>query len=103
VDLFACAPHLDGVLFCAYFARPEGVARLLKGARAAVGPGRQVIAGFQLFHPNVADAADLTARVAAARPHADGFNFYNLGLVPPARLSWIRRALGQGELASTRR
>jgi hypothetical protein len=46
-----------------------------------------------LFHPNLSDAEDLAARVTAAKTCADGFNFYNLGLVPPARLAWMRDAL----------
>ena len=93
IDMAACAPHLSGILYCGYFADPKGLDRLLGEARQDIGPGKSLIAGFQLFHPNVRDAADLRARVAAARPHADGWNFYNLGLVPPARLGWIRQAL----------
>jgi hypothetical protein len=92
VDLAACAPHLGGALYCAYVQPPERIPALLAPVRAALGD-KALIAGFQLFHPNVRDAADLAARVAAARPTVQGFNFYNLGLVPPARLAWISRAL----------
>lgn len=93
VDLPAVAPHLDGVLHCAYFTAVDRIDGVLGEARAALGPDKTLIAGFQLFHPEVADAADLRARVGAARGQADGFNFYNLGLVPRARLDWIARAL----------
>jgi hypothetical protein len=51
------------------------------------------VAGFQLFHPNLADEADLVARVGATRDLADGLNFYNLGLVPAARLGWMGSAI----------
>jgi hypothetical protein len=94
VDLPAAAAAVDGLLHCAYTVPPGRIGALLSGLRRAIGPGRRLIAGFQLFHPTVRDADDLAARVAAAAPHADGFNFYNLGLVPPARLGWIARALG---------
>lgn len=94
VDLAAVAPHCDGVLFCVYTTPAARIGAVLDAARRAVGPDKAVIAGFQLFHPEVADAADLAERVAAARGVADGFNFYNLGLVPPARLAWIGAALG---------
>jgi hypothetical protein len=93
VDPALVAPHLDGLLYCAYFAPPERIPALLGPLRALLGPGKDLIAGFQLFHPNVRDAGDLAARVRAASAHADGFNFYNLGLVPPARLGWISGAL----------
>ncbi len=93
VDVAAVAPFVDGILHCAYFTPVDRIAGLLDGARAVLGPGKTLIAGFQLFHPNVKDRADLAARVAAAGG-ADGFNFYNLGLVPPKRLEWIGAALG---------
>ena len=93
LDIAALAPHLGGVLYCAYFAPPERIGALLAPVKAALGRGKRLTAGFQLFHPNLADAADLAARVAAAVPHADDLNFYNLGLVPPARLAWMRDAL----------
>jgi hypothetical protein len=51
------------------------------------------VAGFQLFHPNVAGEADLVARVGATEGLAHHLNFYNLGLVPPARLAWMAAAL----------
>ena len=93
LDIAALAPHLGGVLFCAYFAPPGRIGALLAPVKAALGRGKRLTAGFQLFHPNLADAADLAARVAAAGLQADDLNFYNLGLVPPARLAWMRDAL----------
>ena len=87
-----CAPHLDGVVLCAYEQAPGRVAEVLGPWRGTLGE-RTLIAGFQLFHPNVRDGADLAGRVAAARDVADGLNFYNLGLVPPARLPWVKAAL----------
>ncbi len=93
LNIPALAPHLGGVLYCAYFAPAERVGALLVPVRAAIGPDKRLAAGFQLFHPNHADATDLAARVAAAAPYADGLNFYNLGLVPPARLAWVRDAV----------
>jgi hypothetical protein len=92
VDLTRCARHVDGVLFCGYVAAPAALPGLLAPVRDVIGD-KTLIAGFQLFHPNVRDRQDLAARVAAAAPSVDGFNFYNLGLVPPARLRWIAQAL----------
>jgi hypothetical protein len=93
VDIAAATKGVDGVLYCAYFQRAGEVGAALAPVRAALGPGQSLVVGYQLFHPNVADKADLVARVAAAGEVA-GLNFYNLGLVPPVRLGWIAAALG---------
>lgn len=89
IDLAAVIPHLDGILHCAYFTRQADITGLMARTRASIGPDKVLIAGFQLFHPEVRDAADLAARVVATTGHVDGLNFYNLGLVPPKRLEWI--------------
>ena len=93
VDLAAIAPHVDGVLHCAYVTPLGRIEGLMAQARQVLGPDKTLIAGYQLFHPNVQDRADLEARARAAGPWVDGFNFYNLGLVPPKRLDWIRTAV----------
>ncbi len=93
VDPDTALPTVDGVLFCAYVQPPDQIATLLQGFRQRLRPNQTVTAGFQLFHPNIADEADLVARVSATHGLADGLNFYNLGLVPPARLGWIAAAL----------
>ena len=93
IDLPQLVPHLDGILHCAYFTPPDQIAPLMAQTRAVLGPDRTLIAGFQLFHPTVQDRSDLEARVGQAMHSADGVNFYNLGLVPRARLDWIRTAV----------
>ena len=92
VDRAAAAAACDGVLLCAYTVPAEEVATVLSHARAEIGD-RTLVAGFQLFHPEVAGPADYAARLAAALPLVDGTNHYNLGLVPRARLGWLRSAL----------
>lgn len=94
VDIATAAAVCDGVLHCAYTTTRDRIGPLMEKARALLGPDKTLIAGFQLFHPEVADAADLAGRTAAAAPYVDGVNYYNLGLVPKARLKWISQALG---------
>ncbi len=94
IDLPSIVPHVDGILHCAYFTDTARIGPLMAATRTLLGADRTLIAGFQLFHPNLRDRADLEARVGQAAEHVDGFNFYNLGLVPPARLDWVRSALG---------
>lgn len=93
VDLAQVAPYLDGVLHCAYFTQTEDIAPLMEETRALLGPDKTIIAGFQLFFPTVSNRSDIENRLARAAPYVDGINFYNLGLVPRARLDWIRSAL----------
>lgn len=93
VDPDTALPQVDGLLFCAYVQPPDRIAALLQGFRQRLRPGQTLAAGFQLFYPSVADEADLVARVGATRGLVNGLNFYNLGLVPPARLGWIAAAL----------
>ena len=93
IHLSDAAAACDGILHCAYFTVPDHIAPALAEARAALGRHKTLIAGFQLFHPEVRDAADLAARTREALREADGLNYYNLGLVPAARLDWIAAAL----------
>ncbi len=92
VDIAAAAAGVDGVLYCAYFQKADAVAAALAPVRTALGADRDLVVGYQLFHPNVGGRDDLVARVRAAG-EVSGLNFYNLGLVPPVRLSWIAAAL----------
>ena len=93
VDLPSIADNCDGVVHCAYTTPPDRIGPALTAARDILGPGKTIIAGFQLFHPEVADRDDMRSRAQAALPLADGINFYNLGLVPAARLGWIGHSL----------
>lgn len=93
IDLASLVPRIDGILHCAYFTAPDRIGPLMAETRALLGPDRTLVAGFQLFHPNLRDRNDLADRVSRTVPHVDGLNFYNLGLVPPARLAWVPPAL----------
>lgn len=97
VDRAMAAPHVQSFLYCAYTQPADEIGQVLSALRAEIGSAPCLHVGFQLFHPNVADRRDLAARIAAAAPHADGINAYNLGLVPPARLDWLRAAVAATE------
>jgi len=83
----------DGVTLCVYARPPEAVAAGVARARAAMPPEKSLRAGLRLFFPEVASAEDVAARARAAiGAGASGINFYNYGLVPAARLDWVRAA-----------
>ncbi|WP_307437020.1 hypothetical protein [Labrys monachus] len=97
-DLAAAGAVCDGVILCAYDMSPPQVTALLRGGRQAVGPDKFVGAGFRVFYPEMQGAADLVERVrAAAAAGADGLNFYNYGLIPQARLDWVRQAISAAQ------
>ena len=99
INLPSIIPHIDGILHCAHVTPHDRITPLMAQTRALLGPDKTLIAGFQLFHPNLRDRADLAARVGQTRGHVDELNFYNLGLVSPARLDWIRSALAEPLMA----
>jgi hypothetical protein len=93
-DLAAIARACDGIVFCAYDAPPAVVGREVAATAKALPPGASLVTGLRLFVPELSGPGDLAVRVeAAARAGAMGFNFYNYGLVPAARLDWVRAAL----------
>ncbi len=94
VDLAAVAACCDGVILCAYDMAPDAVRQLMERARATIGPGKYLGAGFRVFYPEMSGPADLVARARAALlGGAEGINFYNYGLIPRARLDWVRQAV----------
>ena len=93
VNLPDIIPHIDGVLHCAYHTAQDRIAPLMAHTRSLLGPDKSLIAGLLLTYPAATGPDHLAARATQALLHADGLNFYNLGLVPPARLDWIKACL----------
>lgn len=88
VDLAAVSRTVDGLVVLAYDLDAPAVAERTAGARALRSDGYLSV-GLRL--DGTAGAEGLKARMAAAaRGGADGCNLYNYGLVPAARLDWVR-------------
>jgi hypothetical protein len=99
-DLAEAVEACDGAILCAYWTPPREVADLIRAARGVVGADKYLGVGLRVFYPEMSNAAELAARAtAAAEASADGVNFYNYGLVPEARLGWVRRAVEAVSLA----
>ncbi|HWK67823.1 MAG TPA: hypothetical protein VNS34_23100 [Rhizobiaceae bacterium] len=92
-DLAPLGKVCDGAILCAYDMEPGDVAQLLAAGRAALGPDKFLGTGYRLFYPEMSDADVLAAKVKPALEAGVGINFYNYGLVPAARLDWVRQAL----------
>ena len=88
-------------MHCAYFTALDRIAPLMAQTRALLGPGKALVAGLQLLHPTIRDRADLTARVGQARGLVEGLCFYNLGLVPPARLEASCRLISSNQVLNS--
>jgi hypothetical protein len=93
-DLAALGKVCDGAILCAYDMQAGDVAQLLAAGRTALGPDKFLGTGYRLFYPEMSDASVLAAKVKPALEAGVGINFYNYGLVPAARLDWVKQALG---------
>jgi hypothetical protein len=94
VDLEAVGKVCDGAILCCYGMPPEEVTALIADGRKALGPDKYLGAGYRVFYPEVPSGAELSTRATAAiAAGADGINFYNYGLIPEARLDWVRSAV----------
>jgi hypothetical protein len=92
-DLDSLKRSCDGVVFCAYDRTVEAVAADTAALHAVLGTGVKLGVGMRLFHPEMASADDVVARSSAAwRAGATELDYYNYGLIPAARLDWIRAA-----------
>jgi len=92
-DLAAHARASDDVVLCVYDRAPGAVAADLAAVRRVIGGDRHLGAGVRLFYPEMKGPQDLVARArAAAGAGANELSFYNYGLVPAARLDWLRAA-----------
>ena len=93
-DLAAVTQACDGAIVCGYDMEATQVGTLLADTATTIGPEKHLGTGFRLFYPEMTGPADLVARTeAAAKAGAGRINFYNYGLVPKARLDWVRQAI----------
>ncbi len=92
-DLAAMQRVCDGVVFCAYDRTPAAIETETAVLRAALDARVKLGVGLRLFHPEMQSAADVVSRaLSALKTGAAEIDFYNYGLIPAARLDWIRAA-----------
>jgi hypothetical protein len=93
-DLVALGGICDGVVFCAYDRTPAAVGADVAAVRAALPPRCSLGAGMRMFYPEMTCAGDVVERTQAAiQAGATDLHYYNYGLVPAARLDWVRAAI----------
>ena len=91
IDVEAIGRVCDGLVVCVYNSPPALVSRDIAEASRLVPSDKHLSAGFQVFHPETKGPEDLQSKVQeAVRAGARGLNFYNYGLIPRARLAWIK-------------
>lgn len=93
-DLAQLSKQCDGIVFCAYDRTPAAVAADVAAVRAALPPHCGLGVGMRLVYPEMTSAQDLVERTKAAIQNgATDLHYYNYGLVPAARLDWVRTAV----------
>ncbi len=92
VDLKKISSLCDGTVICCYDNSAEQ-----SGKNVAVSKDSfdcDVLVGMRAFYPEYGSDAEFTAKTQAAKQNgADGFIFYNYGLIPPSQLLWVKRAM----------
>jgi hypothetical protein len=90
MDLRGLSAVADEIIALSYFHDPRAVAADVRLARELCGGAEKVVVGLSLLAPATTDAANLRAKVDAARATgAAKFSFYNFGFLSEARLSWL--------------
>lgn len=90
MDLRGLSSHADEVITLSYVHDPRQVAADVRFARDLTGDTEGVIVGLSLLAQATSDAANLQAKVQAARElGASKFSFYNYGFLSEARLAWL--------------
>jgi hypothetical protein len=93
-DLNALGKICDGVLFCAYDRLPAAVHADVAAVRKLLPAQGRLGVGMRLFYPEMISAHDVVERTQAAiQAGATDLHYYNYGLVPAARLDWVRAAV----------
>ncbi|MCL5677156.1 MAG: hypothetical protein M1602_04710, partial [Firmicutes bacterium] len=84
----------DGVVVCTYDTKAPQVGLDIADARKQIPADKYLSTGLRVFYPEVTGESELVAKVQeAAKAGTQSFNFYNYGLIPPARLDWVRQSL----------
>lgn len=93
IDVAEIAKVCDGLVVCAYDSSPEQVYLDIKEAAGLIRP-KYLSAGFRVFYPEMHDAREITSAIRSAQQAgANALNFYNYGLLPKTRLSWIHQGI----------
>jgi hypothetical protein len=93
-DVAALAKVCDGILLCAYDRSPVSVKADTAVVRAMLPAHCRLGVGIRLFYPEMKSARDIVDRTQAAiQAGASEIHYYNYGLVPAARLDWVRAAI----------
>jgi hypothetical protein len=92
VDFEAISQCTDGIVVCCYDSDAARVGTDMRQSRAVSGDA-PLFTGLRLFYPEVHNKQDFIDKVLqATEAGTDGFVFYNYGLIPQKRLSWIAEA-----------
>ncbi len=90
MDLRGLSTHADEIITLSYVHDPRQVAADVQFARDLTGGTDGVVVGLSLLAPATTDAANLQAKIQAARDlGATKFSFYNYGFLSETRLGWL--------------
>ncbi|WP_417432137.1 hypothetical protein [Kiloniella sp.] len=95
VDIKAIGQACDGVIICAYTATETEISNIISETRNHLGSTKYLGLGASLFYEHTPTQKQLAERIdTAIETGTNGINYYNYGLVPEARLSWVKSSNG---------
>ncbi|MDB5055812.1 MAG: hypothetical protein JWM44_3862 [Bacilli bacterium] len=93
VDFQEISKINDGIVVCCYDSPPQQVGASMAQSKKAAN-ATQLHTGLRVFYPENHNKAEFLDKVALAEAAGtNGFVFYNYGLIPKARMTWIREAI----------
>ena len=96
----ALAPLVRSAIVNCYTASPADALRRWQEYAAATSPSWQRLCGLRVGDDWLRSAAEAEAAVAGlAQAGADGYCFYNYGIMTETQLGWVRQAVGAGAAA----
>lgn len=103
IDLPEITRACDGLVLLGYGTDSTVLAESVGQIRSQIQPRTTLGVSLRPFYPEVSDSQELARlSVAAVGAGATSLHYYNYGLVPAARLAWIKAATGEvlGRLGS---
>lgn len=98
VDLRSISARCDGAVVCSYDCGADQTKRDLEECHRTFAKGADLLVGMRAFMPEYHNKAEFAEKVKTAYDQkADGFLFYNYGLIPPIHLAWIKDSLQSAE------
>lgn len=90
VDLPALSKSCHGIVLCSYDCTSAQGGADIRDTKKELAKGTVLLSGMRAFYPEYKSKEEFKEKIRTALEYeADGFVFYNYGLIPKSQLNWI--------------